>query len=77
MKNGSKNDRFLKNGTQNLPDARFLRFWSVLGGGVFSTILGTAKKHPTSGKIRHFRPKGGTGLVKWVGPAECAGLPER
>ena len=35
-----------KNETTNHPDAGFLRFWSVLGGGVFSTFLGTGKSWP-------------------------------
>ena len=38
-----------QNETTNHPDAGFLRFWSVLGGGVFSTFLGTGKSRP---KIR-------------------------
>ena len=41
-----KNDQ---NGTKFHPDARFLRFWGVLGGGVFSTFFGTGKSRP---KIR-------------------------
>ena len=44
-----------QNGTKNHPDARFLRFWNVLGGGVFSTFLGTGKSRP---KIRKNRSKG-------------------
>ena len=35
-----------QNGTKNHPDAGFLRFWSVLGGGVFSTFFGTGKSRP-------------------------------
>ena len=31
-----------QNGTTNHPDAGFLRFWAVLGGGVFSTFFGTS-----------------------------------
>ena len=66
-----------QNGTKNHKDAGFLRFWGVLGGGVFSTFLGAGKIGPKSGKIRHFRPRGGTEPAKWVGPAECAGPLER
>ena len=44
-----------QNGTKNHPDAGFLRFWGVLGGGVFSTFLGTGKSRP---KIRK-NPKNG------------------
>ena len=35
-----------QNGTKNHPNAGFLRFWGVLGGGVFSTFLGTGKLQP-------------------------------
>ena len=35
-----KNDQ---NGTKNHLDAGFLRFWGVLGGGVFSRFFGTGK----------------------------------
>ena len=38
-----------QNETTNHPDTRFLRFWSVLGGGVFSTFFETGKSRP---KIR-------------------------
>jgi hypothetical protein len=38
-----------QNGTNNHPDAGFLKFVGVLGGGVFSTFLGTGKSRP---KIR-------------------------
>ena len=41
-----KNDQ---HGTKNNPDTGFLRFLGVLGGGVFSTFLGTGKSRP---KIR-------------------------
>ena len=39
----SKSDQ---NGTKNHPDAGFLRFWSVLGGGFFSTFFETGKSRP-------------------------------
>ena len=69
-----------QNGTKNHPDAGFLRFLEVLGGNVFSTFLGTGKSRP---KIRKNQPaelkqfRGASGHHFWVGPAECAGLPER
>jgi hypothetical protein len=46
-----------QNGTKNNPDAGFLRFWSVLGGGVFSTFFETGKSRP---KIWKNRSKGAT-----------------
>ena len=46
-----------QNETKNHPDARFLRFWGVLGGGVFRCFLGPEKVVPKSGKIRYFGPR--------------------
>ena len=71
---GPKNN---KNGPTNHPDAGFLRFRGVLGGGVFSMFFGTSKSPP---KIRKNQP---AELQKQFpgyflgGPAECAGLPGR
>ena len=66
-----------QNGTKNHPDAVFLRFWGVLGGGVFSTFWGTGKSRP---KIQKNQPpeltKKNPGYFLG-GPAECAGLPGR
>ena len=55
----------------------FLKFWCVSEGGDFLMIVGTAQNHPTSGKIRYFWPRWAPRLLKWVGPAECAGPPKR
>ena len=66
-----------QNGTTNHPDAGFLRFWSVLGRGAFSTFLGTGKSRP---KIRKNQPAELNNIFPGYflgGPAECAGLPER
>ena len=43
--------------TKNNPDAGFLRFWGVLGGGVFSMFFGTGKNQPKTRKIRHVGSK--------------------
>jgi hypothetical protein len=62
-----------QNGTTNHPDAEFLRFWSVLGGGVFSTFLGTGKSRP---KIWKKQPAELNKIIPGYllgGPAECAG----
>ena len=70
-----KNDQ---NETTNHPDAgRFLDFGVFWEEMFFRRFLGPEKVGPKFGKIRHFRPRGGTEPAKWVGPAECAGPLER
>ena len=69
-----KNDQ---NGTNNHPDAGFLRFWSVLGGGAFSMFFWIGKSRP---KIRKNQPAELQNIFRGYflgGPAECAGLPGR
>jgi hypothetical protein len=63
--------------TKNHPDAGFLRFWSVLGGGAFSTFFETGKSRPKIWKNQLAEPRGGNKPRKWVGLAECAGPAER
>jgi hypothetical protein len=66
-----------QNENTNHPETRFLRFWSVLGGIVFSTFLGTGKSRPQIRKHPEKKQRGGNGPAKWVGLAECAGPAER
>ena len=66
-----------QNGTKNHPDAGFLRFWSVLGGGVFSIFFETGKSRPKIWKNPEKSQRGGNRPGKWVDPAECAGPAER
>ena len=66
-----------QHGSTNLSDAGFLRFGGVLGGGVFSTFLGTGKSRPQIRKNLEKKHRGGNGPATWVGPAECAGPAER
>ncbi len=52
-----------QNGTTNNPDAGFLRFWSVLGGGVFSTFFETGKSRPQIHKNPEKSQRGAPGLL--------------
>ena len=52
-----------QNGTTNHPDARFLRFWSVLGGGFFSTFVETGKSWPKIQKNPEKSQRGALGLL--------------
>ena len=62
-----------QNGTKNHPDTGFLRFWSVLGGGVFSTFLGTEKSRPKIRKNPEKSQRGGTGTTKMGRPGGMRG----
>ena len=77
QKDAKMDPKIDQNGTKNHPDAGFLRFLGVLGGGVFSTFFGTRKSRPQIRKNLEKSVQRGNKPGKWVDPAECAGLPER
>ena len=62
-----------QNGTKNHLDAEFLRFWGVLGGGVFSTFLGTGKSRPKILKIPEKSQRGVADPTKITRPGGMRG----
>ena len=62
-----------QNGTTNHPDAGFLRFWGVLGGGVFSTFFGTGKSRPQIRKNLEKSQRGGAHPTKIARPGGMRG----
>ena len=62
-----------QNETQNHPDAGFLRFWSVLGGGVFSTFFETGKSRPKIRKNPEKSQRGGAWTTKIARPGGMCG----
>ena len=66
----SKNEQ---NGTTNHPDTGFVIFWSVLGGGVFSTFVGTEKSRPQIWKNPILWAKTGAKTTKMARPGGMRG----